>query len=141
MTQLLQQQIDVIDVFEVAGGSGPAGSTCGVNHGRCRAARVLLNRERGVDLDAITAKLPSRWREGRARIDWIDSIVRPFDERREDLHLTKADLARRADMKPEAVRRLFSAESPNPTLSTLVALADALDLDFLVVPRQAVPVN
>lgn len=75
------------------------------------------------------------YEEARARIDRIDSIVRALDERREDLQLTKADLARRADMKPEAVRRLFSAESPNPTLTTLVALADALDLDFRAEPK------
>lgn len=39
-------------------------------------------------------------------------------------------MARRAGVKPEAIRRLFSAQSPNPTLATLVALAGALDLEL-----------
>ena len=63
--------------------------------------------------------------------------MRALDERRRELDLTKADLARRAGVKPEAVRRLFSAESPNPTLSTLLALTGALDLELRPRPRRA----
>jgi hypothetical protein len=33
-------------------------------------------------------------------------------------------------MPPAAVRRLFSQQQKNPTLSTLVAIADALNLCF-----------
>ncbi len=72
----------------------------------------------------------------RERIEQIDSVIRAFDARREELHLTKAELARRAEVKPEAVRRLFSAESPNPTLATLVALAGALDLEIRPIPSR-----
>lgn len=72
----------------------------------------------------------------RERIDQIDSVIRALDARREELDLTKAELARRAGVKPEAIRRLFSAERPNPTLTTLVALAGALDLDIRPSPRQ-----
>lgn len=75
------------------------------------------------------------YEEARERIDQIDSVIRTFDARREELHLTKAELARRAGVKPEAIRRLFSAEKPNPTLTTLVALAGALDLEILPTPR------
>ena len=39
-------------------------------------------------------------------------------------------------VKPEAIRRLFSAEKPNPTLTTLVALAGALDLEIRPTPRR-----
>lgn len=74
--------------------------------------------------------------EARERIERIDSVIRAFDARREELHLTKAELARRAGVKPEAIRRLFSAEKPNPTLTTLVALAGALDLKILPTPRR-----
>jgi DNA-binding phage protein len=66
----------------------------------------------------------------RARIDQVDTLIRALDDRRTELKLSKAELARRADIKPEAVRRLFSADHPNPTLSTLVALAGALDLEL-----------
>lgn len=71
----------------------------------------------------------------RERVDQIDSVIRAFDDRRVELDITKAELARRAGIKPEAVRRLFSTETPNPTLSTLVALAAALDLELLPSPR------
>lgn len=76
------------------------------------------------------------YEEARERIDQIDSVIRALDARREELDLTKAELARRAGVKPEAIRRLFSAEKPNPTLTTLVALAGALDLEFLPTPRR-----
>lgn len=74
--------------------------------------------------------------EASERIHQIDSVIRTFDTRRKELHLTKAELARRAGVKPEAIRRLLSAERPNPTLMTLVALAGALDLEILPTPRQ-----
>ena len=74
--------------------------------------------------------------KAKERIDQIDGVIRALDERRAELNLTKADLARRAGVKPEAIRRLFSAEKPNPTLSTLVALAGALDLELRPAPRR-----
>jgi len=73
----------------------------------------------------------------RDRISRIDAMIRAFDARRQELELSKAELARRAGIKPEAVRRLFSAEHHNPTLITVLALADALDLDVVPVPRAA----
>jgi len=76
------------------------------------------------------------YEEARERIDQIDSVIRALDDRREELDLTKAELARRAGVKPEAIRRLFSAEKPNPTLTTLVALAGALDLEIQPIPRR-----
>ena len=77
--------------------------------------------------------------EARERVDQIDAVIRAFDARREELHLTKAELARRAGVKPEAVRRLLSAARPNPTLATLVALAGALDLQIVPTPRRGAP--
>lgn len=71
----------------------------------------------------------------RDRIAQIDTIIRALDERRAALDLTKSELARRANLKPEAVRRLFSADRPNPTLNTLVALAGALEIELRVKPR------
>ncbi len=70
----------------------------------------------------------------RRRIAQVDALVQALDERREQLGLTKAELARRADLAPEAVRRLFSVNAPNPTATTLFALAEALDLEL--VPRR-----
>ena len=73
--------------------------------------------------------------EARRRINQVDALVRALDGRREELGLSKAELARRADLAPEAVRRLFSVDSPNPTAITLAALADALELDLVPTPR------
>jgi DNA-binding phage protein len=79
------------------------------------------------------------YERARERIDQIDTVIRALDERRTELNLTKAELARRAGVKPEAIRRLFSAEKPNPTLATLLALTGALDLELLPQPRRARP--
>lgn len=75
--------------------------------------------------------------EARQRIEQIDRLVRILDEQRESLGMTKAELARRAELAPEAVRRLFSAGSPNPTISTLTAIADALDMELIPRKRRA----
>lgn len=72
--------------------------------------------------------------EARRRVDQIDAIIRALDQRRCNLKLSKAELARRADLRPEVIRRLFSAERPNPTLSTVVALAGALELELTAEP-------
>jgi DNA-binding phage protein len=74
--------------------------------------------------------------EARRRIDQIDRLVLALDEHRETLGITKAELARRADLAPEAIRRLFSTDSPNPTIGTLTAVADALDLELVTRRRQ-----
>jgi DNA-binding phage protein len=75
------------------------------------------------------------YQEAAATVRAIDDLVRSIDARREALALSKAELARRAGLPPEAVRRLFTMRSPNPTASTLVALARALGLDLVAEPR------
>lgn len=75
--------------------------------------------------------------EVRRRIDAIDRLVRALDDRRKELGLSKAELARRAELAPELVRRLFSVDSPNPTIRTLTALADALGLELVPQRRKA----
>jgi DNA-binding phage protein len=75
--------------------------------------------------------------EARRKIDQVDRLLRTLDLRREELGMSKADLARQAGLAPEAVRRLFSADSPNPTVSTLTALADPLGLELVTQQRRA----
>lgn len=75
------------------------------------------------------------YERARERIDQVDALVRALDARRVELEWTKADLARAAGMKPEAIRRLFSAENPNPTMATMSAVASALDLEIRVAAR------
>lgn len=99
-----------------------------VKKSRTGAERYLAKQQKNPEYRAA-------YDEARRRIDQVDAIVRALDDRRESLGLTKAELARRADLAPEAVRRLFSVDSPNPTATTLASLADALDLDLVPTPR------
>ena len=80
------------------------------------------------------------YKQARAEIDAIDQIVRALDTAREQLGMSKADLARAISAKPEIVRRLFTAEAPNPTLSTVVKVAIALGykLELVPAPKKAV---
>lgn len=65
----------------------------------------------------------------------IDEIVNRLDALRVDHSLSKAELARAIDKHPASVRRLLTAKG-NPELGTVVAMADALDADVIVVPRR-----
>ncbi len=81
----------------------------------------------------------SKFREGyekiRSDIDIVDGLVRALDEARVSLGLSKAELARRVAAKPAMIRRLFTADEPNPTLATFVKLAEALGYDLSLVPK------
>lgn len=68
------------------------------------------------------------------RIRAFDDVIRSLDKRREELGLSKADLARQARMAPEAMRRLFSQQHKNPTLTTVIAVADALRMRLALHP-------
>jgi DNA-binding phage protein len=80
--------------------------------------------------------LADAYDEARRRIDQIDRLVLALDEHRETMGITTAELARRANLAPEAIRRLFSTESPNPTIGTLAAVADALGLELVTRGRR-----
>ncbi len=75
----------------------------------------------------------------RARIDAIDQLVRTLDAARAAQEMSKAELARRMGVPPEAIRRLFSTAQPNPTMKTVVAAADVLGLKVKAVPAQEQP--
>jgi DNA-binding phage protein len=73
------------------------------------------------------------------RIAMFDEVVRSLEARREELGMTKAELARRADMPPAVIRRLFSQQHKNPTLTSLAAIAEALELKICVAPANSSP--
>ncbi len=80
----------------------------------------------------------SAYEETRAIIDSTDALVRALDEARILVGVSKADLARQIRARPEIVRRLFTSSEANPTLATVLKLADALGLRLELVPnRQA----
>lgn len=68
----------------------------------------------------------------RANIDAIDRILSDVDERRIAMGFSKADLARLVGRRPESVRRLFSAQTANPTLSTVLDMVSVLGLELRV---------
>lgn len=68
----------------------------------------------------------------------IDKIVNRLDVLRVAHGLRKADLARAIDKNPASVRRLLTARG-NPELATVVAMADALAADVVVVSRKSRP--
>lgn len=70
----------------------------------------------------------SAYKEARAEIDAIDHLMRRIDVARSRAGLSKADLARRASTPQESVRRLLTAKKSNPTLQTVVRLAQAVGL-------------
>jgi len=70
----------------------------------------------------------SAYEEARSEIDAIDHLMRRIDLARARAGLSKADLARRANAPQESVRRLLTAKKSNPTLQTVVRLAQAVGL-------------
>ena len=67
------------------------------------------------------------------------ALVRQLDEARERQGMSKADLARKAAVSPETVRKLFTAGG-NPEIRTVARLAGPLGLRLLLAKRP-VPVR
>lgn len=77
----------------------------------------------------------AEYRLARAEIDATDLLIRALDNARKKSGLSKADLARRIDAKPEVVRRLLTDEDSNPTMNTVFRVADALGYHIKLVPN------
>lgn len=71
----------------------------------------------------------------RRLIAGVDQVVNQLDALRVDDGMSKADVARAIDKHPASVRRLLTAKG-NPELATVVAVADVLDADVMIVPRR-----
>jgi DNA-binding phage protein len=78
----------------------------------------------------------SAYTDARAVIDSTDALIRALDEARLLAGVSKADLARQVEARPEVVRRLFTADESNPTLATVLKLADALGFHLELVPNR-----
>lgn len=65
-----------------------------------------------------------------AKVKSMAAVLRVIEDVREQENVAKAEVARRMERHPSAVSRLLSGEGPNPTLDTLVDLADALGLEL-----------
>ena len=73
----------------------------------------------------------------RERMATIDRLINQLDEAREALGVTKADLARTIERKPETIRRLMTASSQNPQLGMVAEIAAALGYRLELVPMSA----
>lgn len=69
-----------------------------------------------------------------AKIQMVDHIINQLDSIREEQGMTKAQLARKLSAEPANLRRLFSAESPNPTAGTVADIALALGYRLTLLP-------
>jgi ribosome-binding protein aMBF1 (putative translation factor) len=73
------------------------------------------------------------YEQTKREIDAVDRIVRALDEARVEVGMSKAELARRISTTPEVVRRLLTEEHANPTIATVVKLANVLGLHLELV--------
>ncbi len=76
--------------------------------------------------------------EARGVIDSTDALIRMLDEARALVGVSKADLARQIEARPEIVRRLFTSRRANPTLATVLKLVEALGFHLELVPNERV---
>ena len=74
------------------------------------------------------------YERSRREIAIVDELLSRLEALRDDRGMTKAGLARAIGKNPAVIRRLLTA-SGNPELKTFVALANALDADVVLVPR------
>lgn len=70
------------------------------------------------------------------KFDLVQALMRKFEIARADRGLTKADLAKVTSVSPVTVRRILTDPGANPRLTTLFELAEALDCDLVLVPRE-----
>lgn len=76
----------------------------------------------------------ARYEHKRDTLIAVRRILQAIEEERERQQLSKAELASIAGMPPAAVRRLLTAEGSNPTLRTVVSVADALGFEIELKP-------
>jgi len=68
------------------------------------------------------------------KVSTVDRIVNELDARRQDLGLSKSDIAKAVRRDPAAIRRLLSDSTGNPTLETVSSVAAAVGLRVALVP-------
>jgi DNA-binding phage protein len=67
----------------------------------------------------------------------VDAMVNALNEARVGAGLSKAGLARAIGANPDAIRRLFTSRSVNPTLNTVAEIAAALGMRLTLEPLPA----
>lgn len=90
--------------------------------------------DRHVDRRMQDADFAAAYREARAGIDSVDAFMRALEGIRAAAGVTKAELARRTETRPEAMRRLFTTDKANPTLATVISVVRSLGYKLALVP-------
>ena len=80
----------------------------------------------------VTPARRARYERTKQQVLTTRQLLLAIDTERERQGLTKAELAHCIGATPSVVRRLFSSASSNPTLGTVVALFEVLDLEVEV---------
>jgi DNA-binding phage protein len=82
-------------------------------------------------------KFAAAYAEARAEIDSVDALMRAVEAARTKAGLTKAELARRTGTRPAAMRRLFTMDTPNPTVATIMNIVRSMGYSLALVPASA----
>jgi len=102
------------------------------------AKRPKTGFDKYFDRKTSDPRFATGYAAARSEIDAIDRIIRHLDAARLAHQISKAELARAIGARPEILRRLFTAKDANPTISTLVKLADALGFKLALIPARGV---
>lgn len=89
--------------------------------------------ERDMNERMKSPKFAREYRRAKVEISTMDALVRQIERERTRAKLTKADLARRAGLPEESIRKLLTAPGANPTLATLGRLVAPLGLRVTLV--------
>jgi|ERR1017187_6979814 DNA-binding phage protein len=81
-------------------------------------------------------KFASAYQEARKGIDSVDAFMRSLEDARTASGISKAKLAQLTGTQPAAMRRLLTAEAPNPTLNTVMSILKSLGYGLALVPNR-----
>ena len=84
-----------------------------------------------IDADPVRRDRAAAFRR---QIDMVNELMWAIDDRRIELGMSKAELARRVDRDASSIRRLFTTGG-NPEITFVAALAEAVGLRVVAVPR------
>jgi DNA-binding phage protein len=90
--------------------------------------------DRYLDARMKDRRFAAAYAEARAEIDSVDALMRAVEAARARAGLTKAELARRTGTRPEAMRRLFTTDTPNPTVATIMSIVRSMGYALALVP-------
>lgn len=84
-----------------------------------------------IDADPVLRERAAAFRR---QIDMVDELMLAIDDRRIELGMSKAELARRVDRDASSIRRLFTSGG-NPEITLVAALAEAVGMRVVLHPR------